>query len=248
MELRFNNEAEASRLHAVIADLCRARVGQVIEDCLQRHNISGTTVSIKELNIDLGVIHYHEIEKELPIRLHEHLEKELCRILLNPAENNITITTSQLTTLDSVKYFLQYGYLPWNVSSRDAQHLIDVCCTSYPDDLAVIIRKAGQSSIVRYRIAQRFNHEAIINTIRVLEPLHANLIIDFHRHLIVVHTHTSLVKSPKNVVIRSHLLVGDLLDGTPLAIDSQRSSCFISCSSFTVGQAPSARIVGIDRL
>jgi hypothetical protein len=203
MELRFNNEPQAGALHSQVADLCRTVIGEAIEACLKKHNISGAVLVVKKIDIDLGTIAYRDLETELPERLYHYLDRELARIIFAADTATMEITAPGIATLEAVRHFLQHGYLPWSVAYRDVEEMVSECLNTHARDFALMIRRSGQSSIVRHRVTQRFGKHTIVGTVRALEPENITSITNFHDHLVVMNTHLSLVKTSRNALERT---------------------------------------------
>ncbi len=213
MEVNFNEKDKAEALHQSLADLCRTAIGEVIDACLKTYSIKDAVISIKVIDLDLGTIAYNEMKTELPRRLYDQLDRELARIVLNSNDQSIEVKASKTIALESIEFYLQHGYLPWNSSFQNVQKLVNECLKNSAIDFSKIIRKKGQSSLIRYRIVHRFSNDLIKRTIHGLQPRHAPMIVEFHNQLVVINTQTLLVRSSTSAIEKTlwHFVLNNLL-------------------------------------
>ncbi|NBP69986.1 MAG: hypothetical protein EBU52_14710, partial [Cytophagia bacterium] len=213
MEVNFNEKDKAEALHQSLADLCRTAIGEVIDSCLKMYSVQDTILSIKVIDLDLGTISYDQIKTELPRRLYDQLDRELARIVLHSNDQSIEVKASNTIALESIEFYLQHGYLSWNSSFQNVQKLVNERLKNSGIDLSKIIRKKGQSSLIRYRMVHRFSNDLIKRTIHALEPGHAPMIVEFHNQLVVINTQTLLVRSSTSAIEKTlwHFVLNNLL-------------------------------------
>lgn len=195
-------------------ELCHEDVSQVIAKCLDEFSSSNNVIYFKELELDLGTIDFSDLSWELPERVAETLRKKLTEIFLNARQEEVEIKSTMESCIESIDYFLQHGFLPWNTRESDVVLLLQRSLQNKGSQLATLIRRTGSSATVRIRLTERFSPIMLQKIVRALEPQYGQLIIDYHGHLMLLNSKETIVKIPETslektiwLFVFNHLLV-----------------------------------------
>jgi hypothetical protein len=133
----------------------------------------GMSLSISSLEIDLGEIAVDNLEQQLKVRLGAALKEKLADILRYPATNqNVMLIEQGMATLESLRYFLINGVLPWNHHGDDLNPLVADLFRKQQIETVSLLREAGSASTkARKRIAWQFDEQNFNETIRGFEPV-----------------------------------------------------------------------------
>jgi hypothetical protein len=200
MELSFQDESRANELHTLVRDLCCHEIERALEQSLDLFNSHHSVVyTFNEVVLDLGDIEWRDLRKQLPERIAAELTRVLKESFLQAnAAPEVTILKSGARDINSMHHFLRYGYLPWNSSHRNALILLEQMVDTNAAALASTIREAGAFESVRVRMTERFPGVVMRKIIGVLEPSHAQTIMDYHQHLGALNKQESIVRVPHN--------------------------------------------------
>ena len=179
-DLIFDDELRAQELYNDVRQLHYEELERVISGCLDEFAGPGAFAQLKEVELDLGVIHYKDLQSELPQRIYDSLSRKLGELFkgLDPKEQ--PMLKEVFSKIDLIRYFLVEGYLPWN-TKENTRTLLNSILSDEPAALAKLFRQIGSSPRVRQRIIYSFSSATIGQIINVLAPQNSKLIIQFHQ-------------------------------------------------------------------
>jgi len=179
-DLIFDDEARAQELYNDVRQLHYQELERVISQCLNEFAGPGAFAQLKQVELDLGVIHYKDLKQELPQRIYESLSKKLKELFRSIDQKENPLLSEVLSKIDLIRYFLIEGCLPWN-TKEDAKELLAGVLLEEPFALAALLRKIGHTPRVRQRIIQRFPPAMIEQIVAALASQNDQLIIQFHQ-------------------------------------------------------------------
>ncbi|RYU91652.1 hypothetical protein EWM62_06855 [Mucilaginibacter terrigena] len=133
----------------------------------------GMSLSINSLEIDLGEIEVKDLEAQLKKRLESTLREKLADMLSYPSpDQNLILTVQSLASMESLRYFLVNGVMPWNYNGGDLNMLVSDLFKKQQHKTIELLRETGSASIAaRKRMAWQFDEPNFNETIRGFEPV-----------------------------------------------------------------------------
>ena len=184
-ELGFRSREKSFALQEKISRLQRNRLEKVINEVFDRLQIKEGILRFQRLDVNLGTIHWDDLESEMPEKLRDALIKAL------PAAVNMSefIPSSgeewvpeKRSNLQIIEYFLLTGALPWWAASRgtvDVVSLMEKLLRSESIAVREMILRIGKRATVRRRIVYQLGEAIVLRIIRLLEPTEATFIIEY---------------------------------------------------------------------
>jgi hypothetical protein len=189
-DVSFGSRDNAHKLQDELSALYRRELLPLIE-ALFTASAAGRSISIDTLEIDLGDIDYRNMSEELAEALKEKLKKELekhvppvaaakrSRRSINSHDNGREKKTKKTELLE---HFLLYGSFPWWMGSSAqpaADEILAAAIAADASSVIAVLKRAGKRSWVRKRLAHRFSDGSLGRLVHLLEPRHAQFIIDY---------------------------------------------------------------------
>lgn len=209
----FDDRQSAYQLQEDLSHWSKTALNPILEQAFHEHCPPGQIWRIDQLELDLGEIAFDELPTELPKRLRARLEEQLNRLLLDaepqpePTDrpvlktglpNNSQIVSHVHTLIDYVDCFLRTGTVPWWYSgNQDNAAILQQQLQNAPQQIAAIIRKAGQSETVRQRIVWQYQPVVLKKIVHVLETHHHDYIVAFSDQLIGLQAKTQQPRSDR---------------------------------------------------
>lgn len=133
----------------------------------------GMSLSINSLEVDLGEIAVDDLEQQLKIRLEAALREKLADMLRYPASNqNVKLIEQGMASLESLRYFLINGAMPWNYRGDDLNPMVAHLFRKQQMETVLLLRQTGSASTkARKRMAWQFDDENFNETLRGFEPV-----------------------------------------------------------------------------
>jgi hypothetical protein len=147
------------------------------------------TWRIPSLTVDLGTIDFSNLEAELSIKLRKQLLEELTNLAISNESANgslMTIADERSLQLETLRYFLTSGILPWNCPVGTSYHeiLTDQLQNNHTGLIAMIRETGGGTNrAVRRRIAWQTPEPTLKKVIAALEPANHQEVTAFSSEL-----------------------------------------------------------------
>ncbi len=161
---------------------------------------------IDSLTIDIGTLSYDQLDKLLPFRIQQELEKAIADHLYRynhfiPFANGrgLQVLEKSARDLETLEFFLEFGAFPWwirNFSVNDMGNRVVSLAGSKKERLFNLLMQKAQFENVRKRMAFQFNDTVIRSIIPVMEPVNADFILQYQRNIVSVQQTTQVVKAP----------------------------------------------------
>ncbi len=220
----------AHRLQEYLSHWSNSGLNSILEQAFEQYCPVGQIWRIPRLELDLGEIAFDDLQTELPKRLQTCLCEQLKKLLHdmhwqaenaesawfeNEWRNDSQIHSQSQSFNDFIGYFLRNGIAPWWYTDKLGHaEILRQQLQNAPQQIAAIIRDAGQSEAVRKRIAWQYPRELIKKIIEALEPQHHEYIVAFADNLQDLQARTQEPESDKRTFERqswfwilTHLLV-----------------------------------------
>lgn len=216
MELTISHPIQANEIFSLVSEICQNKLPEAIAKCLDEFSHSKDTVyAFDKIELDIEPLTPEELVNHLPERVTEQLRKVLTEMFVNFYETvEIKVSQSSDVSFETLSYFLRNGFLPWNAKQHNLNALLKECISLRPRETSGVIRKDGRNSRVRVRITERFPGSQLKAIVRLIEPSHSPVIVEYHQHLVVLNQKEAIVAVPQNTLektlwlfILNHLLV-----------------------------------------
>jgi hypothetical protein len=197
----FDKKEEAGELQQRISTWSQLKMQREIERVLSHLCPPGQVWQINELELDLGEIHYAELEQQLTLRLGSALSNTLSDLALNAAgntDNNFVALNTIQSRLAALESFFVNGLLPWNFlpESASVNLLMEQQFQDKKDDtIAMIRRSGGASETARKRMALQLNENNLVRILKGLEPGNHKQVSSFSEDMIRVQQAKNVVKA-----------------------------------------------------
>lgn len=164
-------------------------------------SVSGERIiRLDKLEVDLGGVNRENLEQELVLKVKEQLRKALDKAVSVHVPGKVAISgRREVGEIRLLEHYLLYGSYPWWVSSSDRPSVAGILLSAmaaYPAEVVSVLRSTGRKAWVRRRLALRFTEPQLEQVVRLLEPQHAQFIIDYSTDLQQLHEKTPAVKAP----------------------------------------------------
>jgi hypothetical protein len=172
-ETTFDDKALGFDLQNRISQWSKFVMPGELDEVFKQACPEGMALSINSLEIDLGEIEVKDLEAELKKRLETTLKEKLADMLSYPSHNqNLKLTEQSLASMDSLRYFLVNGVMPWNYTGGDLNVLVSDLFKKQQQGTVDLLRETGTASIeARKRMAWQFDEPNMNETIRGFEPV-----------------------------------------------------------------------------
>ena len=172
-ETTFDDKALGFDLQNRISQWSKFVMPGELDEVFKQVCPEGMALSINSLEIDLGEIEVNDLEAELKKRLEATLKEKLADMLSYPSHNqNLKLTEQSLASMDSLRYFLLNGVMPWNYTGGDLNALVSDLFKKQQHGTVDLLRETGTASMeARKRMAWQFDEPNMNETIRGFEPV-----------------------------------------------------------------------------
>ncbi len=197
---RFDDKGLAPRLQDRLGDWSRNRMIAEISAVFDKLCPPDQIWRIPSLEIDLGMMDWTNLERNLEERFQRGLTKALQDLLLYAGigDKKIEILEGIGAQVEAIKHYLIHGYLPWNHEglSGSINALMANQFQVNPGGLGSMLARVGQQhEDVRKRMAWQLEEPNILGIIRVLEPDHHLQITDLSAELSTIQEKESIVQA-----------------------------------------------------
>ncbi len=181
-DIIFDDERRATELYDDIRRIHYRDLEDVICRCLDQFIGIKDFASLDEIELDLGPIHYRDLNSQFAQKVHDSLTEKIKDLLKETTTNKGLRITKSYNNIDLIKHYLEEGYLPWN-TQENVKDLFAKILKEERSDLIKFLKNIGKSKQVRQRIISRFDSSVIFEIIHVLSPSNSELIRQFHHQV-----------------------------------------------------------------
>ncbi|MCI5150343.1 MAG: hypothetical protein D3916_13315, partial [Candidatus Electrothrix sp. MAN1_4] len=181
------SESDGMALHRRLPDLCRDWLLQALEQALDRCAPKDEHLCIERLEIDVGAFTSEYLEKEMPEKVTQELEKALRELIPSAKSSPVNVDvgrnggairkTTSRTVLEAFIFFLETGQLPWSFRLPDDYSLEQVVLESWQETEqsssipgAAQVRQVLASPSARKRLIQQFTPPLLKTLLARLAP------------------------------------------------------------------------------
>lgn len=191
LDVDVTSEALAFALQPRLADFNRARLLPAIERVLDELSPEGRRVCVDRLDLDLGAFSAGSVERDAEDRLVSALRRTLSELLgrlaLGPVPGARVVSEIEARR-ELLAHYLLAGILPFGGGPAfSLDELMVSMIEADPAGVAQIVRTHGRHEYVLERIVAQLSEAALHDLIRLLEPRHAALILEYVADLEQVH-------------------------------------------------------------
>lgn len=206
----FDQKERAVELQNRLSDWSGFLMHTAITDVCNKLCPPQQTWKIDLLELDLGKVDFHNLEKELSVKLRQQLNEKLRELIryAHQQGRHIEILDEKKSAIEQISHFLQQGLLPWNHQSADGSinHILSAQLQSNPEALITMLKEmAFNAEQVRQRMAWQFNEANLIRIIGGLVPAAGDQIILFAEELTKIQQKETIVPSGSSTDFKKNL-------------------------------------------
>ncbi|CAM1367366.1 conserved hypothetical protein [Tenacibaculum sediminilitoris] len=195
----FDNKKKGKELQDTISHWSEYCMPREINSVFDAVCSEEQTLKIKNLELDLGVIHFENLEEDLYLKLKTQLLLKLSDILMYPNKysQSIEVVTKENTRLATLKYFLLKGVMPWNYQKikGSVNEIFKHQLQHNKQEMMHMLELVGGKEYVRKRMAWQLKEESIKEIIKNLERSNDNYIIEFSEEFVKIQEQEAIVKA-----------------------------------------------------
>jgi len=197
----FDQKERAPELQERLSSWSRLAMQKEIMTIFDKICPPGQTWKIDQLELDLGLVDYNDLEFELGMKLRQQLNELLIDLIIYAGRNgrtDIEILNEDASHISMIRSFLQEGVMPWNYKHTDGSlnQLVMQQLQSNRRQMIAMLREVAitHKPAIR-RIAWQLNDPAIIKIIEGLEPNNHTQVIEFSSEIARIQAKETIVQA-----------------------------------------------------
>jgi len=120
IDVVFHQEAEAFALQQRLRDLFYEVLLPVLEEAFDELSTPQEVIHLDTVELDLGTVSLADLEMlDITDQLKSKIRVDLTAVILSPAGKKTIKRTLRLSIVQQWMYYMQHGFLPWNVTVTD---------------------------------------------------------------------------------------------------------------------------------
>ncbi|MFT3826068.1 MAG: contractile injection system tape measure protein [Chitinophagaceae bacterium] len=195
-----------------VAALFKSQLGNSINKLFTDHSPGENVLVINTLQLDLGTIPRNLLQEEFIHRLLRQLKQALARYsyAIHRSSHDHSFISLQQSQLQSLSFFLQFGYLPWQYKGKQVlsiEQLFTNCIQQVPNQIKrFLIQHAANKNCIK-RIVQQFSEKLVYSLINLLQPAEALFIITYLEEMKESHRKNKPVQLKQQIPEKTRLQV-----------------------------------------
>jgi hypothetical protein len=156
------------------------------------------TMIIDALELNIGMLNYHNLQEELPKKFTETLRNSLYSLINSSISNEekLRIVTKDQIYIEMIQDFLKFGYFPKGLNENENLHkIINRLLKNNSIEVIKLIRSLIKHENIRKRIAWQFEEKTIKKILQELEPSNYNYVISFSEDIIQIQKKEAILKT-----------------------------------------------------
>ncbi|OXA95878.1 contractile injection system tape measure protein [Flavobacterium hercynium] len=207
VEVGFYDKSSVQDVFAQFSRLFKTKLGDITNTLLDKTVNAHNFIRIDQLELNIGTLTYPFTDEEFAELYEQALEKALFDYTtlhsINTIEGKPADTQNfSASYLELLRFFLNNGALPWWASGaiftqpdKTFLKLFD----ENPEQLKQLLLKIGIEKEVRKRLSQQFNDDILVNSIKLIEPFHANFIAGYFNNVVKIQKHKQIIQTQEKV-------------------------------------------------
>jgi hypothetical protein len=200
-DITYDSEENAYKFQTWLSDFIKEKIVPLTNEVLSE-TTRGYLVSTDQLTLDLGEISLAHCEEEIYQKIRSQLYEKITLLLAGHytgnASEKITFLSKEHSDLQILDFFLQNGFLPWNVhqevpSFSVKQLLLDLI-EQHPVALKIYLEKVVSDNVLLTRLVRQFE-DAVIWRIIALWNEEPAYLKSFYQELVALYKKKSIIKN-----------------------------------------------------
>ncbi len=195
----FDEKERVYELQESISFWSRNHMPREINTVFDQICSSGQTLRIQSIELDLGIIDFHNLYNELSSKLSQKLRETLMNLILYPGKGGqqIKILHEDMSSIDMLRTFLLQGVIPWSHTAINGSvhQILAMQLRDNQKKVIAVIREIGVNEYVRRRIAWQVRDDNMFKIIEGLAPNNHSQIVDFSNEFIKIQHKETLVQT-----------------------------------------------------
>ncbi|MCR6642793.1 MAG: contractile injection system tape measure protein [Sporocytophaga sp.] len=200
-DVSYDSEENAYKFQTQLANFIKETIVALTDEILSEAT-KGFLLSTDKLTLDLGEISFVNYENEIYDKLKSQLSDKLSLLLSghytgNPQEN-VSFLSKELSDLQVLDFFLQNGFLPWNIhqefTSYSVKKLLVELIENNPSNIKKYIEKVSLDKVLITRLIRQFDDEVLwkIISLWIGEPV---FLKRFYKEIITVYKRKPIIRN-----------------------------------------------------
>jgi hypothetical protein len=200
-DVNYDSEENAYKFQTQLANFIKETIVALTDEIFSEAT-KGFLLSTDKLTLDLGEISFDNYENEIYDKLKSQLSDKLSLLLSghytgNPQEN-VSFLSKELSDLQVLDFFLQNGFLPWNIhqefTSYSVKKLLVELIENNPANIKKYIEKVSLDEVLITRLIRQFDDEVLwkIISLWIGEPV---FLKRFYKEIITLYTRKPIIRN-----------------------------------------------------
>jgi len=200
-DVNYDSEENAYKFQTQLADFIKEKIVALTDEVLSKAT-EGILLSADKLTLDLGEISFDNYENEIYAKIKSQLSEKIALLLSGHFTGNtkesVTFLSKELSDLQIFDFFLQNGFLPWNIhqeyTSYSVKKLLIELIENNPPTIRKYIEKVASDEVLRTRLIRQFEDEVLwkIITLWIGEPV---FLKRFYKEIVTLYKRKPIIRN-----------------------------------------------------
>lgn len=200
-DVNYDSEENAYKFQTQLADFIKEKIVALTDKVLSEAT-EGFLLSADKLTLDLGEISFNNYENEIYAKIQSQLSEKIALLLsghfTGNAQENVTFLSKELSDLQIFDFFIQNGFLPWNIhqeyTSYSVKKLLIELIENNPPSIKKYIEKVTSDEVLRTRLIRQFEDDVLwkIITLWIGEPV---FLKRFYKEIVTLYKRKPIIRN-----------------------------------------------------
>ncbi|GAL86334.1 hypothetical protein MYP_3563 [Sporocytophaga myxococcoides] len=200
-DVNYDSEENAFKFQTQFADFIKEKIVGLTDEVLSEAT-KGYLLSTDKLTLDLGEISFNNYENEIYDKIKSRLSDKISLLLSGQFtgnhQENVTFLSKELSDLQVLDFFLQNGFLPWNIhqeyTSYSVKKLLLELIENNPSTIKKYIEKISSDEVLARRLIRQFDDEVLwkMVTLWTGEPV---FLKRFYKEIITLYKRKPIIRN-----------------------------------------------------
>ncbi|WP_028978413.1 contractile injection system tape measure protein [Sporocytophaga myxococcoides] len=200
-DVNYDSEENAYKFQTQLADFIKETIVALTDEVLSKAT-EGFLLSADKLTLDLGEISFDNYENEIYAKIKSQLSDKIALLLsghfTGNTQESVTFLSKELSDLQIFDFFLQNGFLPWNIhqeyTSYSVKKLLIELIENNPPTIKKYIEKVTSDEVLRTRLIRQFDDEVLwkIITLWIGEPV---FLKQFYKEIVTLYKRKPIIRN-----------------------------------------------------
>ncbi|MBO9700585.1 MAG: hypothetical protein J7604_10280 [Sporocytophaga sp.] len=200
-DVNYDSEENAYKFQTHLADFIKEKIVALTDEVLSKAT-EGFLLSTDKLTLDLGEISFDNYENEIYAKIKSQLSDKIALLLsghfTGDTQENVIFLSKELSDLQIFDFFLQNGFLPWNIhqeyTSYSVKKLLIELIENNPPTIKKYIEKVTADEVLTTRLIRQFEDEVLwkIIALWIGEPV---FLKRFYKEIVTLYKRKPIIRN-----------------------------------------------------